>query len=215
MENKTRTAPARATRWTRPAALLAGPVILALLISLFGGASASQAQAGPVVRCEPVAAAGPVGQPLAVDIYVENVPPDDPADEDDGLYSVDVRLSFDTTVAQIVDADPNSDGTQIEPLNTFLKPDFVVKRDGDNVAGTIWYAATQVAPTPPVFGSGPLARITFQSLKVGSFEMPITYQLLSSKSGDEGGYDATVVDCRVLFYDSALSLYLPVSMDMN
>lgn len=197
-----------------PLLLLAAPVILALLVALFIGPGQTQAQApaGVVVRCEPVVAAGPADQPLNVDIYVENVP-DDPDDKEDGLYGADVRLSFDTTIAQIVDADPNTPDTQIQPLDGFLKPDFVARRVGDNVTGQIWYAANQIYPTPPATGSGALARITFQPQQAGYFDMPITYHLFSTKGGDE--FYGEVIDCGVLFYDPDLITYLPVALNMN
>jgi hypothetical protein len=196
-------------------ALLAAPVILALLNSLFAGASlgVSQAQGETLVRCNPAVAAGIVGQPLDVDIYVENVKE---------LWGGDVQFSFNTTIAQVVDAEPPAEnGIQIKPMDTFLKPDFVVKNVVDNTLGSIWYAATQVTypppepPRNPVSGSGPLARITFQALKAGSFTMPITYQKIVLKNGVQ--IPATPVDCQLSFIavDSALSIYLPVAMDMN
>jgi hypothetical protein len=204
----------RPARWTRTAALLAAPVILALFIALFAGPRAGQAQGETLVRCNPAAAAGVVGQPLDVDIYVENVK---------DLWAGDVQFSFDTTIAQVMDAnpDPNVPGVQLTPLNTFLLPDFVVRNQADNAAGTIWYAASQVQnpvgqpPKPTANGSGPLARITFQAVKAGSFTMPITYQKIVLPSGDQ--IDATPVDCQISFIvvDTDLSIYLPVAMDMN
>jgi hypothetical protein len=199
-------------RWTRPAALLAAPVILALFAALFAGPRAGQAQGETLVRCNPAVAAGIVGQPLDVDIYVENVK---------DLWAGDVQFSFDTTIAQLVDADPAAGGTQIKPLNTFLSPDFVVKNVVDNTAGTIWYAASQVATQPPapprlpVSGSGPLARMTFQAVKAGSFTMPITYQKIVLPSGDP--ITATPVDCQISFItvEPDMSIYLPVAMDMS
>ena len=44
-----------------------------------------------------------------------------------GLYAADVRIRFDPTVLQVVDMVSVSQGTQIEPLSTLLKPDFVVR----------------------------------------------------------------------------------------
>ena len=89
-----------------------------------------------------------VGQDLVIDIYVQDVV---------DLYGADVRLSFNTSIAQVVDANPTLAGTQIQPLATFMSPDFVIKKEANNSAGTIWYAATQINPSPPVSGSGPLA----------------------------------------------------------
>jgi hypothetical protein len=194
-------------RWLRPAALTA-PAILALIVGLFlaaGRTGVSRAQDETLVRCDPAVAAGIFGQPLEVDIYVENIAE---------LYAADVRLSFDTSMAQIVDADPNAEGIQIEILDDFLSPDFVLRKNGDNVAGTIWYAASQVNPSEPVSGSGPLARVTFQPQQAGSFVMPITYREFSTREGFQ--IEATPVDCQVTFIeiDTDLSVYLPVVFDM-
>jgi hypothetical protein len=194
-------------RWLRPAAL-AAPAILALIVGLFsvaGRTGVSRAQGETLVRCDPAVVAGIVGQPLDVDIYVENVV---------DLYAADVRLSFDTTIAQIVDADPVASDIQILILDDFLSPDFVLRKNGDNVAGTIWYAASQVNPSPPATGSGPLARITFEAQQAGSFVMPITYHELSTGSGFQ--IPATPVDCQISFIavDTDLSTYLPAIFDM-
>ena len=193
---------ARSTRLIRPAALLVAPVILALLAGLFAASipAASQAQGQTLVRCNPAVVVGPVGQPIDVDIYVENI---------EDLYAADVRLSFDTSMAQIVDADPNASDIQIQILDDFLSPDFVLRKNGDNVAGTIWYAASQVNPSEAVSGSGPLARITLQPQKAGSFVMPITYHEFSTREGFQ--IDATPVDCQVTFIESNsdLLVYLP------
>jgi hypothetical protein len=200
------------THAARRLAVMAAPAILALIIGLLTTArpaGVSRAQGETLVRCNPAMAAGVVGQPLDVDIYVENVI---------DLWAGDVELSFDTTIAQIVDADPGLDGTQIKLLDDFLSPDFVLRKIADNVAGTILYAATQVQTDPPtkepVSGSGPLARITFEAVKAGAFTMPFTSHLLGTPDGFE--IPATEVDCQVTFItiDPDLSVYLPAAFDV-
>lgn len=188
-----------------------GPIILtgavaALLLAfmLISGryAAASPAQ-DTIVRCDPKTIGGALGQNVTVDIYVENVTE---------LYGADVRLGFDPTKIQVVDADSNATGVQIEPLDTFLSPDFVVRKVADNVAGTIWYAATQVNPSVEVTGSGPLARITLQPLVAGRFDLPITYQKIVKRTGVQ--IPAISRDCSVTFIEVTqnLSTYLPVIM---
>ena len=54
--------------------------------------------------------------------------------------------SFNTTIAQVVHQLPAT-GVQIEPLDTFLQPVFIVRNIASNTAGTIRYAATQVDPS--------------------------------------------------------------------
>lgn len=102
-----------------------------------------------------------------------------------GLYGIDVRVTFDPEVLQVVDADANTAGVQIMPLSGFLKPDFVVKKIACNNAsatdpdcatgGLIWYAATETSPTPPANGSGPLAAIDFIGAGEGLSSLRIIY----------------------------------------
>lgn len=184
--------------WPRPWPLLGLSVTLAgLLLHGTGGNGLrpvqAQAGSGPettsaLVRCEPMVAAGAPGQPLVVALYVENV-----AD----LYGVEMELSFDPAIAQVVDADPGTPGVQIQPLGSFLSPDFVVKRVADNSAGTIEYAATQLSPQAPVSGSGPVAAISFQSVANGTFSMPYSIALLVDVDG--APIPTVVLPCAVQF----------------
>jgi hypothetical protein len=146
---------------------------------LYALASIRPAQAGPgsdpaLVRCEPVVALGPATTTLSVDIYVENV---------SGLYGADIQLLFDPVAAQVVDADPNMPGAQIQPLAGFLSPDFVIRREANNTSGLIWYAVTQTNPSPPATGSGAVARVTFQPQSTAAFTMPVTNHQLSAAGG--------------------------------
>jgi len=148
----------------------------------------SRLNADTIIRCQPVNASGPADTTLDVDIYVENVAE---------LYGTDVRLSFDVSVAQVVDADAGTSGVQIQPLNGFLAPDFVIRKMADNTAGTLWYAVTQLNPNESVSGSGSLARISFRALKPGTFTMPFTYQKLAKRDGSQ--ILAVTQDCVISF----------------
>ena len=150
--------------------------------------ASAAANADAVVRCSPVLPSGTLGDTLAVDIYVEDAL---------NLYGIDVQLSFDTGVAEVVDADTNAAGVQIESLNSFLSPSYVVRRVADNTAGTIWYAATQFHPTVPAAGSGAVARVTFDGLSQGSFTLDFTSIKLADRFGGE--LPATAQDCLVTF----------------
>ena len=165
--------------------------VISLLSILFVAAAlylpGASAQGGTLVRCEPVAPSSSAST-LDVDLYVENVA---------GLYGADVRLMFDAAMAQVVDADPNLPGVQIQPLNSFLSPDFVVKKEANNISGTLWYVATQLNPRVPVTGSGSLARVTFQRSNYGSFPLHFTYQQLARRDGTI--IPATAQDCTVSF----------------
>ncbi|MCB0199697.1 MAG: hypothetical protein KDI03_06445 [Anaerolineae bacterium] len=144
--------------------------LLALLSIVFDGWSLAEVTDDPtVVRCEPLIATGPATATLSIDLYVQNAV---------NLYGADIRVTFDTVAAHVIDADPNVPGVQIQPLFGFLSPDLVIRRDADNNSGLIWYAVTQLNPSPPVTGSGALARVTFQPQSTAAFTMPvINYQL--------------------------------------
>lgn len=172
--------------------VLAAVLLAALFLALPGRPHVAAAMARvndpAVVRCEPLAAVGPATTTLAVDIYVDNVV---------DLYGADIRLTFDTAYAQVVDADPNMPGVQIQPLAGFLAPDLVVKREANNSTGLIWYAVTQLNPSPPVSGSGALARITFQPQSTAAFTMPVVNHQLAAVGGEP--IPSTAEACTVIF----------------
>lgn len=156
-----------------------------------------------VLRCDPEVSVAEIGETVSFTIYVQDI-----AD----LYAADVRMNFDPTIAQVVDANAAKPGTQIEMLDEFLSLDFVVRDVADNALGTIWYANTQVNPSQPVSGSGPLARVTMQSIAAGNFDMPFTVGELIYPNGDL--IETTARNCRVTFFDpNAISqTFLPVGI---
>lgn len=159
------------------ALLLAGAVAglaLALPPTLNAATVPSSHNQTATVRCEPDLLLAAVGATASVTIYVQDV-----AD----LYGLDVRMQFDPAYAQVVDADPAAAGVQIQPLGGFLSPDFVVRRTADNATGLIRYAVTQVAPSPPVSGSGAVARIDLRGVQPGVINVPFTQVELVRNNG--------------------------------
>ena len=129
------------------------------------------------VRLDPLTSEVQVGDTISVDIVIEDV-----AD----LYGLDVRLSFDPALLEVQDADPGTAGVQIQK-GTFPAPDFVVKNEADNGAGTIWYAVSQLGDIhpDPVSGSGVAASVTFKGLASGMSSVAFTYQKIVNRNGDE------------------------------
>jgi hypothetical protein len=115
-----------------------------------------------------------VGDTIAVEVWVEDVT---------NFYGADIRLAFNPNLLQVQDADPNMPGVQVQPRPDILSPDFVIRREADNVAGTVWYAATQVNPTPPASGSGALFSFSFQTIAEGLAEVTVTSYQLADASG--------------------------------
>ena len=159
-------------------------LMLVVPIALLATSAAAAPTDSPIVRPDPVQASVAVDETVTISLYVQEV-----AD----LYGVDVRLSFDPEVLQVVDAAPATNGVQITPLNTFLRPDFVARKKACNgpdpsdpesaAGGLVWYAATQVNPSQPVSGSGPLAAVTFRRIKPGNTVLRVTSYELVTRSG--------------------------------
>lgn len=77
-----------------------------------------------------------------------------------GLYGADVRLVFDPALLEVVDADPDKPGVQVEGG---LPGGWEAVNRADNEAGTVVYAATLLNPAPPVDGDVTLIRVAFRA----------------------------------------------------
>ena len=124
-------------------------------------------------------------QPSASEVDADDTVPVEVRIEDVvDLYGVDVRLSFDPMLLEVQDADGNpANGVQIQG-GGFPAPNFVVKNEADNSAGTVWYAVSQMNPTEPVSGSGVVVSVTFKGLTDGVSSVAFTYQKIVEKDGD-------------------------------
>ena len=179
-----------------------------IAVLLAGSASAAGPSQGTVVRPDPLVSAVPVGGQVVVNLYIQDV---------QNLYGADIRLSYDPAVLEVQDADPAVSGVQIQPLSSFLKPDFVVRNKACNVvdpadpgcqvAGIARYALTQVSPAVPVSGSGALAAVTFKRLKPDVTPLQIITHELSDRNGATipAAVQAGRVELAVMRY-----LYLPL-----
>jgi hypothetical protein len=166
----------------------AGALLLSLAAFLFPATAAVPSPAGPSAnaraRLDPVDAWVELGKTTVVNMYIQDIV---------NMYGADIRLTFDPSLVEVVDADVYSPGTQIQPLYGFLRPDFVIKRGACNAvepenpdcaeAGFIWYAVTQLNPAPPVTGSGAIAAITFRGLRTGSAPIIMTYAKAADRNG--------------------------------
>jgi len=115
-----------------------------------------------------------VGDTATLDLTLEQVK---------GLYGVEVHLAFDPQVLQVLDADPNREGVQLE-AGTLPSPDFVILNDADNLAGTATYAVTQLPPNQPVDGEGTVARLTVRALKSANTQIRVERLLLADTLGN-------------------------------
>ena len=162
-----------------PIALL-GAILLVSLPASKGFAQST------MILIQPSSSDVDVDDTVTVDIKIEDVT---------DLYGVDVRLSFDPTLLEVQDADGNpANGVQIQ-AGSFPTPNFVVKNEADNSAGTIWYAVSQMNPTEPVSGSGVAASVTFKGLADGVSSVAFTYQKIVERDGEQ--ISATTQDGQI------------------
>lgn len=187
-----------------------GPALIGLLLVLQPHVASALGDGPAVVRPDPVESVAGINQTVTVTIHVEDVAE---------LYGADVRLAFDPTVLQVVDADSSAAGVQIAPRMDLLKPDFVVKRKACNAAdpgdpdcrtgGLVWYAATQVNPSTPATGSGALAAITFRRIAPGEAHLRIRYRELVTRTGQT--IAAQTVEGRIMMPSGGCHLWLPLT----
>jgi LysM repeat protein len=134
-------------------------------------ASNAFAQNSTELKLVPNEAIISVGQTIEITVQVENIA---------NLYGVEIFITFNPNLLEVVDADPNKPGTQI------ATGDFLSGGMNDTnavVDGRISYIMQQVAPSSPSNGGGVLARITFKGIGSGQTDIKIDDLFLS----DEGG----------------------------
>jgi len=107
-----------------------------------------------------------------LDIYID-------VNDVSNLYAVDVRLSFNPAVIEIVSMTP-----VIDPALLFTAG-FTVRNTFNNFTGTIWYAAAQTNPTPPAAGSGHILKLTMRAKATAVTAFTFTYIKLSDPNGVE------------------------------
>ena len=102
------------------------------------------------------------------------------------LYALDIELSFDPAVLEVVDLLTNEGqypGVNLEPIGGLFEAGFWAENSADNVTGTIKYAATQLRPTDPANGEGSVAMIRFQAKSAGVSDIEIVSVDLSDRDG--------------------------------
>lgn len=130
------------------------------------------AQSTMVVIDPPICEVG-VGTTTTVDIRIEDVT---------DLFGAEVRLAFNPALLEVVDADPETTGVQIQP-GTFPSPDFIAQNSVDQSAGRIDFAVAQMPLHEPVSGSGILAVITFRGKAAGTSDLNFSEVILANPDG--------------------------------
>lgn len=140
--------------------------------------SPNAVQGSTIVLLDPSDALVAVGETVVVDIQIQDA---------ENLFGADVRLEYDPSIVEVVDANTLVPGTQISSGDF---PDisggkgFVAQNRVNADEGTIGYAMTLLSPAPPVSGSGTLASITFRGKAPGSSDISFTSVLLSDANAN-------------------------------
>lgn len=99
------------------------------------------------------------------------------------LYGVDIIVTYDPRVVEVVDADPIRDGIQIAQ-GPFLDPGFTVYNTADNQTGKVRFTMTQLNPSEAKSGSGVLFYITLRGKEVGRTRVTITKAEMATRDGE-------------------------------
>lgn len=183
-------------------------IVLLFLMSNFAPGSASILDAvapsahasEALVTIHPAAGTYAARDIFTVEVWVENVT---------SLYGADIQLQFDPAAFQALDSNPLLPGTQVKLRSDLLKPGFIIHREANNQAGTIWYANSQANPALPVSGSGALFEFKFVAISNGVFPLSIHSQQLSDKSGIPISSSAQ----GAIYTLSGYKLFLPLAFD--
>lgn len=142
-------------------------VLCGLLVSLMPQVALAQGTA--VVSFNPSSTTVAVGSTVAVTVRVDGV---------SNLRGVEVHITFDPALLEIVDTDSTRAGVQIA-LGPFLSPDYPVVNEADLTTGHLDFAYSQLPPSVPVSGSGVLATITFRGRAAGTSALAFTSVILA------------------------------------
>ena len=106
------------------------------------------------------------GKQIALLISIENVT---------GLYSVQVRVTWDPAILEIVDADPDQDGIQVATGEFFSDDALTIINSADNISGTLDFGVTLSGDASSLNGDGILAQVTFYARQDGFTPLNLSY----------------------------------------
>ena len=152
-----------------------------------GGAQVLSASLMPNVYFSPDPIEIGVGAIRDVNLMVENV---------EGLYALEIRISFPNSLAQVVDADPGVPGVQIRDGDIFSGfHSYTIQNSADNTNGQIEYIHTITGSDHGKDGGGIIATISLQGVAQGQGVMAFVEVVLCERDGTS--ISATYRDSRV------------------
>jgi len=128
-----------------------------------------------------------------VNIMVENV---------EGLYAVELRISFPSGLTQVIDADPSVPGVQLRDGDIFTGFDsYTIQNSANNTYGQIEYIRSVTGSELGKDGGGIIATIPLQGVAAGQGAMAFVEVVLCEREGisilatyRDSQVDITVVD---------------------
>ncbi len=149
-------------------------VALAIVVlGVFSPRYAGAAQSTAVVRPDPALLELKPGSDGSVALWFENA---------QDLYGLEVHLTFDPDLVQVVDSGSGQSGVQLQAAD-WLKDAFVAANRADNASGKIDFAATLLSPSPPVSGSKAFVTITLRARQAGVSLLKISSAILATRDG--------------------------------
>ncbi len=148
-------------------------MLLGLAAALLLPASA-RGQGDATLRCRLDGASVAQGQQATLIIELNDV---------NGLYGYQLELNYAPGLIRVQDADAGKEGANLA-LGSFVAPDFVITNATDEGAGKISLAVVQLNPSPPMSGSGELARAVVQGVSTGMADFVFGEVILSDGDGN-------------------------------
>jgi hypothetical protein len=177
-------------------------IIIALLIPLEASAQQQSdlvADTPAIIYSQPSPIHLYVGETKTISIWVEDAV---------NVYSYYVRMYFDPSMVQILDADPNLPGVQVQDGDFFYRPQSITTANWvANPSGVMTYVNSFIDPTVSISGSGRLLSFDLQAIAAGTSTINLTQSYLISPQGDL--LPVSVLNPQI-YIDPPLKLYLPI-----
>jgi len=126
-----------------------------------------------ILSISPPAATMHVGEIITVTAVISDIT---------ALAGIDLELTFDPAIVEVVDANSTVNGVQISPGDCPI-PGQTVENSADNSTGTISYSTATMAPNPACNGDGVVMSITFRGRAVGNSAIAFSSWDLSDANG--------------------------------
>jgi hypothetical protein len=150
-------------------------VFAGAVTALPGPRGAGRASATATVSLVPSPIEVGVGLVRNVDVVVEGI---------EGLYAVEVRISFPNTLVQVVDADAVAAGIQVQAGDIFGGFDtYVVQNRADNATGVIEYIVSITGSQVGASGGGTLLSIPLLGQAAGNAVLSFIEVVLCERDG--------------------------------